>query len=121
MMDKTAGAHEWKSTALESTATTLAAQRPDGSWPYGEGGGLAWSDNFHTAYNLDGLLLVWIATGDPAVRDGLERGLTHWTRDFFGLSGEPKYYPHRPFPYDIHSAATAVDWRPVWPPGDSHG
>ncbi|MBN1459731.1 MAG: hypothetical protein JXA57_09335 [Armatimonadetes bacterium] len=103
------GVNNWGKVVLRATETTLAAQRTDGSWPYGEGDGLGWSDNFHTAYNLDGLLLVWLATGDPAVRDGLDKGLNHWEQDFFGPSGEPKYCPDRPFPYDIHSAATAID------------
>ena len=31
---------------------TLAAQRPDGSWPYGEGGNLGWADSFHSGYVL---------------------------------------------------------------------
>ncbi len=103
------GVPEWRAKALESAETTLADQRPDGSWPYGEGHGLGWSDNFHTAYNLDGLLLLWLATRSPAIREGLERGLKHWMEDFFGPAGEPKYYPNKSFPYDIHSAATAVD------------
>ncbi len=89
--------------------TTMSAQREDGSWPYGEGAALGWSDNFHTAYNLDGLLQVWLATGDADVRACLDRGVHHWVRDFFGANGEPKYCPHKPYPYDIHSAGTAVD------------
>ena len=95
--------------ARAAAQTTISAQRDDGSWPYGEGGSLGWSDNFHTAYNLDGLLQVWLATGDYSVRDALDRGITHWVRDFFGPDGEPKYYPHKAYPYDIHSAGTAVD------------
>ena len=95
--------------AVTCARTTIAAQRDDGSWPYGEGASLGWTDNFHTAYDLDGLLQVWLASGDDAVRGSLEQGVAHWTRDFFGESGEPKYYPDRAFPYDIHSAGTAVD------------
>jgi hypothetical protein len=103
------GMTTWPTLALEAAATSLAAQRPDGSWPYGEGSNLGWSDNFHTAYNLDSLIEVWLATGDAAARAALELGVAHWARDFFGPSGEPKYYPSKPLPYDIHSAATAVD------------
>ena len=108
-MGATCSSAGWVELAVGAAATTIAAQRPDGSWPYGEGSGLSWSDNFHTAYNIDGLLLVWLASGDDRVRASLERGVAHWTRDFFGPVGEPKYYPGKPFPYDIHSAATAVD------------
>lgn len=95
--------------ATECALTSVQAQREDGSWPYGEGSGLTWADNFHTAYNLDGLLQVWLATDDPRIRRSLELGVHHWVRDFFEADGAPKYYPDRPSPYDIHSAATAVD------------
>lgn len=95
--------------ALASAITTVNAQREDGSWPYGEGASLGWSDNFHTAYNLDGLLQVWLATGDSGIRTSLDRGVEHWVKDFFGPAGEPKYYPDKRYPYDIHSAGTAVD------------
>lgn len=97
------------STGLQCAQTSMHAQRDDGSWPYGEGASLGWADNFHTAYNLDGLLQVWLASGDEAVHDALRRGVEHWVHDFFGPEGEPKYYPTRPYPYDIHSAGTAVD------------
>ena len=95
--------------SLACAQTTIAAQLENGSWPYGEGASLGWTDNFHTAYNLDGLLQVWLATGDATVRASLERGVAHWARDFFGGDGEPKYYPDHPYPYDIHSAGTAAD------------
>lgn len=94
---------------LQAALTSVAAQREDGSWPYGAGSSLGWADNFHTAYNLDGLLQVWLATGDARVKQALDRGVTHWMRDFFGPNGEPKYYPANGLPYDIHSAGTAVD------------
>lgn len=95
--------------ALECARTSMSAQREDGSWAYGEGSSLGWSDNFHTAYNLDGLLQVWLASGDLDVRASLARGIEHWAGSFFGPSGEPKYYAGRGLPYDIHSAGTAVD------------
>jgi hypothetical protein len=95
--------------ALDCVRTSLCAQRSDGSWPYGDAPSLAWSDNFHTAYNLDALLSAWLATGDSGCRGALDRGIEHWKRDFFGAAGEPRYYPATPYPYDIHSAATAVD------------
>lgn len=96
-------------TAVACARTSADAQRPDGSWPYGEGASLGWTDNFHTAYDLDGLLQVWLATGDDALRASLERGAAHWTHDFFGPAGEPYYQPDARYPYDIHSAATAAD------------
>jgi len=97
------------SAATAAALSSIEAQRDDGSWLYGTDTVLDWSDNFHTAYNLDGLLQVWLATGDDRVRTSLDRGVRHWRADFFGPEGEPKYYPSKPLPYDIHSAGTAID------------
>ena len=41
--------------AADAFAFTIARQRPDGSWPYGEGARLGWVDGFHTAYVLEAL------------------------------------------------------------------
>lgn len=95
--------------ARRCAGTTIDAQRDDGSWPYGKGASLGWTDNFHTAYDLDGLLQLWLATGDSSAHASLQRGVAHWMQDFFGENGEPKYYPDHPYPYDIHSAGTAID------------
>jgi hypothetical protein len=100
---------EWVDVALAACRTSLLAQREDGGWPYGEGHHLAWEDSFHTAYNLDGLLLVWLGTGDEELATALERGVRHWSTRFFGDEGEPYYTPTKRFPYDVHSAATAID------------
>lgn len=96
-------------TALEVTRTSLAQQREDGSFPYGEGPGLAWEDSFHTAYDLDALMMVWLATGDDSVRSALDRGVEHWAGRFFGRDGEPWFGPGRRYPLDVHSAGTAMD------------
>ncbi len=95
--------------ATSLCTASLKAQRDDGGWPYGDGHGLEWEDSFHTAYVLDGLLTVWLATGDSGALNALERGSGHWSDSFFGSRGEPWYGPERHYPYDIHSAATALD------------
>ncbi|MEU0392296.1 hypothetical protein ABZ208_05830 [Streptomyces sp. NPDC006208] len=38
--------------ARSSVSATVAAQRPDGSWPYGTSPNLGWVDGFHTGYVL---------------------------------------------------------------------
>lgn len=103
------GRQDWVSSGLSAALTSIACQREDGSWTYGEGPGLEWSDNFHTAYDLDGLLMVWLATSGAVVKSSLDRGVEYWVRNFFGPEGEPRYFPSRAYPYDIHSASTAVD------------
>ncbi len=95
--------------ALTAAHISCAEQDEDGLWPYGEGARLAWIDNFHTAYALDGLLLVWLATDDYVVERALRSGAQAWQSRFFGLDGTPAYYVDGRGPQDIHSAATAVD------------
>jgi hypothetical protein len=96
-------------SARVAALTSVAAQDAGGGWPYGVGESLRWQDSFHTAYNLDGLLLVWLATGDALIEASLRRGAADWRDNFFGPQGEPWYGPSATFPLDIHSAGTAMD------------
>lgn len=103
------GEEEWVAVAAEAAQTSVAAMSPQGEWTYGEGRGLAWDDNFHTAYDIDGLSWVCLAVPDETCESALQTAAMSWARDFFGPQGEPRYYRASPYPYDIHSAATAVD------------
>lgn len=104
-----AGFDQGRSAALRAATVAVRAQQPDGSWPYGDTASLAWIDSFHTAYNLDGLLQVWLLTGDEQVHQSLVNGARYWVSHFFGPQGEPYYYHDGSGAYDIHSATTAVD------------
>ena len=84
---------------------TLAAQRPDGSWPYAASHG--WVDNFHTGYVLEALAEV--VRSLPEVRDALHRGVDYWRDALFLPDGRPKYYAQRTWPMDAHCYATAID------------
>lgn len=95
--------------AQRAAAVTISAQAADGSWPYGVGSSLSWIDSFHTAYNLDGLLQMWLVTGADEFENPLRRGIEYWASEFFGEDGTPHYYSDRVRPLDIHCAATAVD------------
>jgi hypothetical protein len=95
--------------ALEAAAVSCDALRADGTWPYGEGSRLGWADNFHTAYDLDGLAWVWLATQSDEWKAALLRGISVWRDSFFSDEGAPYYTREAHFPLDIHSAATAVD------------
>lgn len=95
--------------ALEVARTSIARQRADGRWAYGEQAGLEWADNFHTAYNLMALLAVWRATGDEGVAESLRLGAEYWQASFFDSGGVPKYYDTKAAPLDIHCAATAIE------------
>jgi hypothetical protein len=93
--------------ALDAVRTSLAAQRPDGSWPYAEQSGHRWVDNFHTGYVLQSL--AQCAHALPEAGEALDRGLNYWERELFLTDGTPKYYAHRSAPEDAHCYATAID------------
>jgi hypothetical protein len=92
----------WLDPAQRALATTLAAQRPDGSWPYADGRE-AWADNFHTGYVLESLVQF------PEAREQLEWGLHYWDRAFFLPDDTPKYFPERLYPIDSHCYAQAIE------------
>jgi hypothetical protein len=84
---------------------TLAAQRPDGSWPYGEGRNLAWADSFHSGYVL--LCLDRLRAVDGRVGEAVQRGAEHY-RGFFDAAGRARLWVGKPFPEDAHSAGTGL-------------
>lgn len=89
-----------------SVERTLAAQREDGAFPYGEGPGLEWVDSFHTAYVLE--CLTDLADLDSSIRPAVERGLEYWSAHFFDGRGRALLLPDRAFPEDAHSAGSAL-------------
>lgn len=91
------------STAVE---LTLDAQRPDGSFPYGEGSGLGFVDNFHTAYVLGALIAL--RDLDGAIDVAVQRGARYWSERFFDARGRAQLWPGRRFPEDGHSSGTAL-------------
>jgi hypothetical protein len=95
-------------TAIEEAAqTTIARQRSDGLWAYGERGDLGWTDNFHTAYLLEGLALVSAAVGvGPRA---LAFGVEAWRERLFEPDAAARYFPDRRFPLEPHSYASAID------------
>jgi hypothetical protein len=84
---------------------TLAAQRPDGSWPYGEGANLAWADSFHSGYVLT--ILDRLQSVDARIADAIGRGAEFYRR-FFDDDGRARLWADRPFPEDGHSAGTGL-------------
>jgi hypothetical protein len=93
--------------ARAAVETSLAAQRPDGSWPYADATGHDWVDNFHTAYVLDALAECVRAV--PGVAEPLDRGVRFWEHELFLDDGTPKYFQDRLLPLDAHCYATAID------------
>jgi hypothetical protein len=94
--------------ARDAVGYSLARQRPDGTWPYGEGHGLEWVDGFHTAYNLDALALWDERTRDARGRAALESGLDAYVERLFDEDGAPRATTAARHPIDIHAASSAI-------------
>jgi hypothetical protein len=89
-----------------ATARTLDAQRPDGTWPYGEAAGLEWVDGFHTGYVLDSLCRL--EGVDPRIASAIERGARVYLSDFFDAEGRARLWRGKRYPEDSHSAGTGL-------------
>ena len=87
---------------------TIARQRSDGSWPYGERPYLNWVDNFHTGYVLDSLMFCLDAELDVDGEMALERGLAYYRSALFLEDGTPKYLPDSVYPIDAQCVAQAI-------------
>jgi hypothetical protein len=89
-----------------ATARTLDAQRPDGTWPYGEAPGLEWVDGFHTGYVLDSLCRL--EGVDPRIPSAIEQGARVYMSDFFDAQGRARLWRGKRYPEDSHSAGTGM-------------
>jgi N-acetylglucosaminyldiphosphoundecaprenol N-acetyl-beta-D-mannosaminyltransferase len=90
--------------AMEALATTLEAQNPDGSWPYGTESNLQFVDSYHTGY------VLW-KLADSAVEvphEALSAGARFYRAHFFRPDGGATLWPDRTHPEDAHSAGTAL-------------
>jgi hypothetical protein len=87
---------------------SLARQRPDGSWPYGERPDLAWIDGFHTGYVLDALGQCRDAGVPVDIDPAWERGIAYYRDHLFLADGTPKYYAHERYPIDSSCVAQAI-------------
>jgi hypothetical protein len=101
-----------------SVVTTMERQRPDGLWRYGEGDGLDWVDNFHTAYVL--LALRDLASAQSDIANGLARAVGAWADRCFEPDGTPRYYADRAGHRDVHNLSTAVHTLSVFAAEDEH-
>ncbi len=94
--------------ALNAVRYSVSAQRPDGSWPYGELPKQAWIDNFHTGYNLCGLRWFGRQTGMTEFDAHVSQGFEFYRRHFFREDGAPRYFHNRTYPIDIHCVAQSL-------------
>jgi hypothetical protein len=99
---------EERRVAADAIAYTISRQRPDGSWPYGEGKRLGWVDGFHTAYVLESLRQWYELTGDESARRALDRGLDLYLVALVDPDGAARATLRNRYPIDIHAVATAI-------------
>src|SRR5262249_22234928 len=69
--------------AMAATRAAVAAQRADGSWPYGHSSTHAWIDNFHTGYNLCALDAIGHYAQTLEFDASVSRGLDFYREHFF--------------------------------------
>lgn len=97
--------------AMCAARYVVRRQRADGSWAYGADGYQAWADNFHTAFVLTSLARIRATCNTAAAAElvlSLQRGYEFWRARFFLANGWPRYYHHKLYPADAHSAGAAI-------------
>ncbi len=94
--------------ALKVARHSVAQQRPDGSWPYGEAASQAWIDHFHTGFNLSALRVIAACAPTDEFTAAIHRGFEFYCRRFFTAEGVVRYYHNRTYPIDVHCVAQAL-------------
>ncbi len=94
--------------ALKLARYSARAQKPDGSWPYGELPTQQWVDNFHTGYNLSGLRTIGNALGTSEFEPRVKRGFEFYRSHFFTGDATPRYFHNRTYPVDSHCVAQSI-------------
>jgi hypothetical protein len=101
------GSEQHARTALAAAGYTVAAQRDDGSWPYGVGRRNAWVDSFHTSYVLQSLDTIARCLDTREFDQALHAGIQYWWDAFLG-GPAVSFYPDRPYPVDLHAVAHTI-------------
>lgn len=102
------GRDDMAATAADGVAYTVAHQRPDGAWLYGETPSTNWVDGFHTGYVLDALRICQQSGVAGDVEDARRRGMDFYRRELFLSDGTPKYYERATYPIDAMSVAQGI-------------
>jgi hypothetical protein len=102
------GREEYRDAAASALRYTLARQRADGSWAYGEDRSQEWVDSFHTGFVLVALRNIGAYLGLTDLRASVGAGYEFYSKRFFLADSTPGYYHDRLYPVDVHSAAQAI-------------
>ena len=101
------GRSDLRSAAQSGVSFTVAHQRSDGSWLYGETPRSRWVDGFHTGYVLDCIRICRDA-GIENLEPALKRGLEYYWHGLFLEDGTAKYYANSVYPIDAQNAAQGI-------------
>jgi hypothetical protein len=102
------GREEYRDAAVSALRYTVARQREDGSWRYGEDRSQEWIDSFHTGFILVSLKNISAYLGLTDLGSSLGAGYEYYTKRFFLADSTPRYYHDHLYPVDVHSAAQAI-------------
>jgi len=107
-VSKLTGDKKFVGTALDVARSSLAKQKQDGSWDYGESPSQRWIDNFHTGFNLGALQAIGQYMETMEFEDSVRRGFEFYRSHFFREDGAPKYFHNRTYPIDVHCVAQSL-------------
>ena len=80
----------------------------EGFWPYGTESHHRWMDNFHTAFNLEALMMIREKLRTNEYDAMIRKVFVYYRKNIFLPDGTPKYYNHKVYPIDIHTIAEAI-------------
>jgi len=107
-ISKLTGEGKFMGPALDATRCSVAQQKQDGSWNYGELPSQQWIDNFHTGFNLGALRAIGLYAQTAEFDDSVRRGFDFYRTHFFREDGAPKYFHNRTYPIDVHCVAQSI-------------
>jgi hypothetical protein len=102
------GERRFLTPALTAARYSVAQQRADGSWAYGEAPSQQWIDNFHTGYNLCALRKIGNHLHSGEFAPAIARGFNFFKKHFLREDGAVRYFHDRTYPIDIHCVAQSI-------------
>jgi hypothetical protein len=93
---KFVGNDQWLEIADGNVDFVLAAQNPDGSWPYAKDGVRDFVDHFHTCFVMKALAKIYLQNDDQRIFGALEKGVDYYLKNLFSVDGMPRPFSKAP-------------------------
>lgn len=104
---------DYRMTAQRNLKYVLRAQKPDGSWPYATDGVRNFVDHFHTCFVLKALAKIEAITGDAAVSQAIQAGVTYYAKQLFDAAGLPRPFAVAPrltiYKHELYDYAECIN------------